>query len=73
MPIFKDNPGEEANSWFSMWCMPMFHFPNLPQLLKIDHFTEQTIQRIEKPAGERSSSKHPTNQQQRTAVLASVF
>lgn len=40
MPILKDDPGEEANSWSSKWNMIMFHWPGLPAQLKIEKFTE---------------------------------
>lgn len=50
IPMLKDNPGKEANSWHSMWCMTMFHFPELPQQFMIEKFTEMTIQPIKKLA-----------------------
>lgn len=48
--MLKDNPGKESNSWHSMWCMSMFHSPELPQQFKIEKFTEITIQPIKKLA-----------------------
>lgn len=48
IPMISDNPGEEANSWQSQWCMPMFHFPDLPRQFKIDKFTDLKMQEIKK-------------------------
>jgi hypothetical protein len=49
-PMHKDDPGEEANTWSSMWCLKWFHFPDLPRQLKIDNFTTPTIPEIQKKA-----------------------
>lgn len=40
MPILKDEPGEEANSWSSKWCWPQFFFPGMPKQLQIVEFSE---------------------------------
>ncbi|NVN94453.1 MAG: hypothetical protein HXX18_04110 [Bacteroidetes bacterium] len=40
IPMLKENPGEEANKWSSKWNMKMFHWPELPEQLKIEKFTE---------------------------------
>lgn len=41
MQILKENPKkEEANEWSSKWNMKMFHWPGLPQQLKIQQFKE---------------------------------
>jgi hypothetical protein len=40
MPMLKDNPGKEANTWSSKWNMIMFHWPELPEQLKIDKFSD---------------------------------
>ncbi len=41
IPILNDSPGEEeANSWSSKWNMKMFHWPELPDQLKIKSFTD---------------------------------
>ena len=40
MPILKDDAGEEANTWSTKWNMKMFHWPELPEQLKIDKFTD---------------------------------
>jgi len=42
IPILKENPGKEANEWSSKWCWPMFHWPGLPEQLKISKFTDIT-------------------------------
>lgn len=43
MPLLKDDPGEEANTWSSKWCINMYHFPDLPRQFKIEKFTDQKI------------------------------
>lgn len=48
IPILKDDPSEEANSWSSKWCMNMYHFPDLPRQFKISEFTDQKISDIER-------------------------
>lgn len=48
MPILKDDPGEEANSWASKWYWPQFFFPGLPEQLRISDFTELTIEPVKK-------------------------
>lgn len=40
MPILKDDAGKEANTWSSKWNMKMFHWPELPEQLKIEEFTD---------------------------------
>jgi len=40
MPMTKDIPDSEMNSWSSKWCMKLFHFPELPEQLKINGLTE---------------------------------
>jgi hypothetical protein len=47
MPVLKDNPGEEANTWSSKWNLALFHWPELPKQLKIDRFSEPTCPEIE--------------------------
>lgn len=44
MPILKDDTGEEANTWSSKWNMKMFHWPELPEQLKIEKFSEIELQ-----------------------------
>lgn len=39
MPMPYDIPGEEANAWSSQWCMKIFHFPDLPDQLRITSFS----------------------------------
>lgn len=49
MPILKDDPGEEANSWSSKWCWPKFFFPGMPKQLQITELTKlqmATINRL---------------------------
>jgi hypothetical protein len=46
IPILKDNPGEEANKWSSKWNMTMFHWPELPNQLKITEFTKPEIKEV---------------------------
>lgn len=48
MPLLKDDPGEEANTWSSKWCINMYHFPDLPRQFKIDKFTDQKIPDIKR-------------------------
>lgn len=48
IPMIKDDPGKEANSWFSMWCIPLFHFPDLPRQFIIDKFTESNVPEIQR-------------------------
>lgn len=48
IPILKDDPGEEANTWSSKWCMNMYHFPDLPRQFKIERFSEQKIADIKR-------------------------
>jgi len=43
MPVIKDDPGEEANQWSSIWCLPWFHFPDLPRQFTIKSFTDLKI------------------------------
>lgn len=44
MPILKDNAGKEVNTWSSKWSMKMFHWPELPEQLIIDNFTDVQLQ-----------------------------
>ncbi len=46
MPMLKDIPDGERNSWSSKWCMKQFHFPELPEQLKIDTLSELNIATI---------------------------
>lgn len=46
MPILKDDPGEEANSWSSKWCWPHFFFPEMPRQMQITSFSEIQIPTI---------------------------
>jgi hypothetical protein len=39
MPILRNDPYEEMNSWESKWCLPQFFFPGLPGQLRITEFT----------------------------------
>ncbi len=48
IPILKDDPGEEANSWSSKWCWNMYHFPDLPRQFKITSFSKQKLPDIKK-------------------------
>jgi Apea-like HEPN len=48
IPMLSDDPGKEANSWSSKWCLNMYHFPDLPRQFKIESFTEQKIRPIDK-------------------------
>jgi hypothetical protein len=48
IPILKDDPGEEANSWSSKWFMSMYHFPDLPRQFKITSFSTQKLRDIKK-------------------------
>jgi hypothetical protein len=50
MPVLNDDPGEEANSWSSKWCWKMFHWPELPDQLKISHFSDVSLPPIEQVA-----------------------
>lgn len=43
IPMLKDDPGDEANTWSSKWCMNMYHFHDLPRQFKIEKFTEQKL------------------------------
>jgi hypothetical protein len=43
IPMLKEDPGEEANTWSSKWCMSYFHFPELPDQLKIESFSKQNL------------------------------
>jgi hypothetical protein len=47
MPILKDDPGEEANTWSSKWNMKLFHWPELPKQLKIDSFSDSQYPEVE--------------------------
>ena len=48
MPLLTDDPGEEANTWSSKWCLKMYHFPDLPRQFKIDNFSDQKIPDIKR-------------------------
>jgi hypothetical protein len=48
IPILVDDPGDEANSWSSKWCINMYHFPDLPQQFKITSFSAQKLPDIQK-------------------------
>ena len=48
MPLLTDDPGEEANTWSSKWCLKMYHSPDLPRQFKIDKFSDQKIHDIER-------------------------
>jgi hypothetical protein len=47
LPILKDNPGEEANTWSSKWNMAMFHWPEYPEQFKLENFTELSIPKVD--------------------------
>lgn len=59
IPILKDEPGEEANSWSSKWCLNMYHFPDLPRQFKITKFTSPEISQIERIAHKDFYTKEP--------------
>lgn len=44
IPMLYDNPGDEANSWYSKWCVPLFNFPDLAQHFRIDKFSQPSVQ-----------------------------
>jgi hypothetical protein len=46
--LSEDLKSEEINSWKSIWCMPYFHWPELPDQLKIKDFTVQRIESIKR-------------------------
>ena len=47
IPVLSEEPKpEEINTWKSLWCMPYFHWPELPDQLKITDFTAQEINPI---------------------------
>ncbi len=46
--LSEDLKPEEINTWKSIWCMPYFHWPELPNHLKITDFTAQKIKEIER-------------------------
>jgi hypothetical protein len=48
LPMLKDDPVEEVNSWSSMWCLGLFYFPSLAKQLQIDKFSELNINPIKK-------------------------
>lgn len=39
-PLIDENAGSEMNKWSSKWCFEWFMWPELPEQLKIDGFTE---------------------------------
>lgn len=59
IPIVKDEPGKEANTWSSKWCMNMYHFPDLPRQFKISEFTEPKIPQIERGGHREFYTKEP--------------
>ncbi len=48
MPILKDDPGEEANTWSSKWCWPQFFFPGMPKQLQITEFSKLQLPTIDR-------------------------
>ena len=48
MPLLTEEPGEEANTWSSKWCLKMYHFPDLPRQMKITEFSNPDIPSIRK-------------------------
>ncbi|WP_461643547.1 hypothetical protein [Labilibaculum euxinus] len=48
IPLLTDEPGEEANEWSSIWCMNMYHFPDLPRQFKIENFTDPVVPEIKR-------------------------
>jgi hypothetical protein len=49
IPVLRDAPEEEeANSWSSIWCLPLFHFPDLPRQFRIDTFTDVALPAIKR-------------------------
>lgn len=46
MPILRDDPHEEMNSWASKWCLPQFFFPGLPDQLRITGFSTPYVSPI---------------------------
>jgi len=59
IPVLKDEPGEEANSWSSKWCINMYHFPDLPRQFKITDFTEPKVSQIERIPHKEFYTKEP--------------
>ena len=47
IPILKDDLGKEANAWSSKWNMKLFHWPELPDQLKISKFSDPKILEVE--------------------------
>ena len=43
MPILKDDTGEKANTCASKWNITMFHWPELPEQLKIEKFIDVAL------------------------------
>ncbi len=41
-----DNQGEMINSLSSKWCLPMYHWPELPKQLKISSFSDPGLQTV---------------------------
>ncbi len=39
-PLIDENAGSEINKWSSKWCYEWFMWPELPEQLKIDRFTD---------------------------------
>lgn len=39
-PLLDENAGSEMNKWSSKWCFEWFMWPELPEQLKIDRFTD---------------------------------
>jgi len=47
VPILKEDAGEEANSWDSKWCLPIFTWKDSQRQLKIEKFSELSIPNVE--------------------------
>ncbi len=46
MPILKEDVGDEANTWSSKWCLPIFTWPGLPSQLKIENFSKIELPQV---------------------------
>ncbi|MBC7450537.1 MAG: hypothetical protein H7259_03515 [Cytophagales bacterium] len=43
IPMLKDDPGEEANTWSSKWNLNLFHSPEFRDQLNISEFSSQSV------------------------------
>ncbi|MFI5139228.1 MAG: hypothetical protein ACHQIM_15500 [Sphingobacteriales bacterium] len=46
MPVFHDDPGDEADDWLTYWIMPDFHWPQMAGKFQISEFSKPIVPEV---------------------------